>query len=70
MQKAYFERVSLSAHGYYATPNIGYDSDTGKGRPYNYYCFGAGVSEVEVDTLTGGLKVGHAHTATPITTPL
>lgn len=43
----------LSASGYYATPDIGYDWDTNKGRPFNYFCYGAACCEVEIDTLTG-----------------
>jgi xanthine dehydrogenase/oxidase len=49
--------VNLSAQGFYATPGIGMDWGTGKGRPYNYYCYGAGCSEVEIDTLTGDFRV-------------
>jgi xanthine dehydrogenase/oxidase len=54
---AYLDRVNLSAQGFYATPGIGMDWGTGKGRPYNYYCYGAGCSEVEIDTLTGDFRV-------------
>ena len=39
------------------TPNIDCDwnKDTGEiqGRPFNYFTFGAAVSEVEIDCLTG-----------------
>ena len=50
---AYFARVSLSATGYYRTPKIGYDRKTWTGMPFYYFCYGAAVSEVAVDTLTG-----------------
>jgi len=50
---AYFARVSLSATGFYRTPKIGYDRKTWSGMPFYYYCYGAAVSEVIVDTLTG-----------------
>ena len=50
---AYFARVSLSATGYYRTPKIGYDRKTWSGMPFYYFCYGAGVSEVIIDTLTG-----------------
>ena len=47
---AYFDRVDLCAHGFYATPDItGY----GGSRPFNYFCYGAACSEVELDVLTG-----------------
>ena len=53
VKKAYYERVSLSATGYYKMPDIGYDIKTNIRRAYNYYTFGAGCSVVEVDCLTG-----------------
>ncbi|XP_042880077.1 xanthine dehydrogenase/oxidase-like [Penaeus japonicus] len=55
---AYFDRVSLSATGFYKTPGIsGYNLETNEGRPFNYFCFGAAVTEVEVDCLTGDHSV-------------
>ena len=57
VQKAYFERIQLSASGFYRTPKIEYNRDTGKGRPFFYFANGAAVSEVSVDTLTGEHKV-------------
>ncbi|XP_071963788.1 xanthine dehydrogenase/oxidase-like isoform X2 [Antedon mediterranea] len=53
IKAAYFDRVSLSATGFYMTPDIGYDWDTNTGTPFNYFTFGAAVSEVEIDCLTG-----------------
>ena len=50
---AYRARVPLSATGFYATPKIGYDPKTMTGRPFFYFCYGAAVSEVVIDTLTG-----------------
>ena len=46
-------QVSLSATGYYRTPNIGWDKARGWGKPFHYYAFGMCVSEVLVDVLTG-----------------
>ncbi|GAA0556345.1 xanthine dehydrogenase molybdopterin binding subunit [Halomonas salifodinae] len=57
VQAAYLGRVSLSEKGFYATPLIHYDRNTGKGRPFYYYAHGAAVSEVEVDTLSGEYRV-------------
>ena len=53
VQQAYRARVSLSSTGYYRTPRIEYDKTTLRGRPFFYYAFGAAVSEVSVDILTG-----------------
>jgi xanthine dehydrogenase large subunit len=54
---AYLARVSLSATGYYRTPKIHYDRKKQKGRPFFYYAYGAAVSEVVIDTLTGENRV-------------
>ena len=53
VQQAYRGRTSLSATGYYRTPKIEYDRNTLRGRPFFYFAYGAAVSEVAVDTLTG-----------------
>jgi xanthine dehydrogenase large subunit len=49
----HLNQVSLSATGFYRTPNIGWDKIKGWGKPFNYYAFGMAVSEVMIDTLTG-----------------
>ncbi len=56
-QQAYLARVSLSATGFYRTPKIHYDRRTFRGRPFLYFAYGAAVSEVMVDTLTGEYQV-------------
>ena len=53
VKQAYMARVSLSATGYYRTPKIHYDRETASGRPFLYFAYGAAVSEVMIDTLTG-----------------
>ncbi len=57
VQDAYIGRVSLSSTGFYKTPKIHYDRSTGNGRPFFYFAYGASVSEVSIDTLTGEYKV-------------
>ncbi len=54
---AWAERISLSATGFYRTPRIHYDRATFSGRPFFYFAYGAAVSEVIVDTLTGEHRV-------------
>jgi len=54
---AHMDRISLSSTGYYATPKIAYDRAAHKGRPFYYFAYGAAVSEVAIDTLTGEHKV-------------
>jgi xanthine dehydrogenase large subunit len=54
---AHRARISLSAAGFYATPKIHYDRKTFTGRPFFYFAYGAAVSEVMIDTLTGENRV-------------
>jgi xanthine dehydrogenase molybdopterin binding subunit/xanthine dehydrogenase small subunit len=56
-KQAYLERVSLSATGFYRTPNIHWDWKTSTGHPFHYFACGVGVSEVEVDGYTGMCRV-------------
>ncbi len=53
ISKAYLERVSLSSTGFFRTPDIHFDKVLGRGEPFRYFAWGACVSEVELDTLTG-----------------
>ncbi len=55
--EAYVRRVSLSAQAHYATPEIHYDRDTERGRPFAYHVFGAAAIEVTVDCLRGTYTV-------------
>jgi xanthine dehydrogenase large subunit len=50
---AHMGRISLSSTGFYATPKIHYDRASHTGRPFLYFAYGAAVSEVIIDTLTG-----------------
>ncbi|WP_137175349.1 xanthine dehydrogenase molybdopterin binding subunit [Massilia sp. HP4] len=55
--KAYLARVQLWSDGFYATPGLHWDPKTMTGRPFYYFAYGAAVSEVVVDTLTGEWKL-------------
>jgi len=57
VKTAYNERISLSATGYYRTPDIHWNAAEGKGRPFYYFSYGAAVSEVEIDGFTGTFKL-------------
>ena len=54
---AHMARVSLSSTGFYKTPKIHYDRSQHRGRPFYYFAYGAAVSEVVIDTLTGENRV-------------
>jgi len=54
---AYSKRISLSATGYYATPKLAWDRHKGAGRPFFYFAYGAAVTEVTLDTLTGENRI-------------
>jgi len=56
-QQAWLGRISLSATGFYRTPKIHYDPETSTGRPFLYFAYGAAVSEVEIDCLTGESRI-------------
>ncbi|HEX2852412.1 MAG TPA: xanthine dehydrogenase molybdopterin binding subunit [Opitutaceae bacterium] len=55
--KAYVERISLAATGYYRTPGIHWDWTKAAGRPFHYFACGAAVAEVEVDGYSGMHRV-------------
>ncbi|RHZ22407.1 hypothetical protein DYB37_001144 [Aphanomyces astaci] len=58
---AYFDRICLSAHGFYIVPgeNCGYDwskssdENSATGQTFNYFTTGVCVTQVELDVLTG-----------------
>nr|XP_030713872.1 xanthine dehydrogenase/oxidase isoform X1 [Globicephala melas] len=53
---AYRGTVSLSATGFYRTPNLGYSFETNSGNAFHYFTYGVACSEVEIDCLTGDHK--------------
>ena len=53
VKQAWLDRVGLSVTGFYMTPDIKYDFATLNGKAFYYFCYGAAVTEVEIDTRTG-----------------
>lgn len=53
VRAAYEARVQLWSDGFYATPGLHWDREKLQGRPFFYFAYGAALSEVVVDTLTG-----------------
>ena len=56
-RRSHLERVSLSAAGFYATPDLHYDRKAHRGQPFYYFAYGAAVAEVAIDTATGEHRV-------------
>ncbi len=56
-KSAWMSRVSLSATGFYKTPKLEWDRIRGTGRPFFYFAYGAAVTEVVIDTLTGENRI-------------
>ena len=67
---AWQARVSLSSTGFYATPKINWDRVQGSGRPFLYFAYGASISEVVIDTLTGENRILRADILHDCGTPL
>jgi len=53
VREAFLARVSLSATGYWRTPEIRFDREKWRGTPFYYFAYGAAVSEVVIEVLTG-----------------
>ncbi len=53
VETAYFNRVSLSEHAFYATPGIWFDASKEKGRPFAYHVYGTAITQVDIDVLRG-----------------
>lgn len=56
-KKAHQARVSMSSTGFYATPEITWDRNKAKGKPFFYFAYGAACAEVTIDTLTGEMRI-------------
>ncbi|XP_050220643.1 xanthine dehydrogenase 1-like isoform X2 [Mercurialis annua] len=59
--ECFTQRIDLSAHGFYITPEVDFDWKTGKGNPFRYFTYGAAFAEVEIDTLTGDFHTREAN---------
>ena len=53
----YEGRISLSSTGFYKTPKLEWDRIKGEGRPFFYFAYGAALTEVVVDRLTGENRI-------------
>jgi xanthine dehydrogenase large subunit len=60
VKQAYMERISLGERGFYRTPGVDFNRETGSGYPFFYYTTGAAVAEVSIDRFTGNLALQRA----------
>lgn len=51
------ERIDIGARGFFATPGVEFNRETGRGNPFFYYTTGAAVAEVLIDRFTGELSI-------------
>ncbi|GAA2934868.1 xanthine dehydrogenase molybdopterin binding subunit [Streptomyces enissocaesilis] len=57
VRTAYFQRVQLSASGFYRTEGLHWDAKSFRGTPFKYFAHGAAATEVEVDGFTGAYRI-------------
>ncbi|MDX3533253.1 xanthine dehydrogenase molybdopterin binding subunit [Streptomyces sp. MB09-01] len=57
VRTAYFQRVQLSAAGFYRTEGLHWDAKAFQGSPFKYFSYGAAAAEVEVDGFTGTYRI-------------
>jgi xanthine dehydrogenase large subunit len=60
-QACWLARVSLSATGFYKTPEIHFNQAEMTGNPFYYFTYGAAAVEAAIDTLTGEARILSAH---------
>ena len=54
---AYFSRIDLSEHAFFAPPRLSWNSETMSGSPFTYHSFGTSITEVTLDTVRGTYKI-------------
>lgn len=57
VNRCHFDRIDLSAHGFYSTPGLTFDEETQKGSPFAYHVYGAAALRVKLDVLRGTYQV-------------
>jgi xanthine dehydrogenase large subunit len=57
VKHAYFCRVALSAHAFYATPGVWFDRDAESGEPFAYHVYGTAAVTATIDCLRGRYQI-------------
>ncbi|MFH1527915.1 MAG: molybdopterin cofactor-binding domain-containing protein [Bacteroidota bacterium] len=60
ISEAYFNRVSLSAHSFYSTPQVYFNRETNKGNPFAYHVYGTAIVVAKIDCLLGTYEIESA----------
>lgn len=60
VDRAHLERIDLSAHGFYATPGLVYDTKAEHGSPFAYHVYGCAALSATVDILRGSYRFDEA----------
>jgi len=53
IHKAYFNRINLSSHAFYSTPDIYFDRNINKGNPFAYHVYGTAFTGITLDCIRG-----------------
>ena len=59
--QAYMNRIDLSEHAFYATPEIFFDTKTNKGKPFAYHVYGTALITAKVDCLRGTYEIENVY---------
>lgn len=57
VNRAYFQRIQLSAAGFYRTEGLHWDLSIMTGEPFKYFAYGVAASEVEVSAFDGSYEL-------------
>ncbi len=57
ISECFARRENMAAAGFYRSPEVSWDDDTGQGKAYITFAYATNVAEVEVDTETGVVRV-------------
>jgi xanthine dehydrogenase large subunit len=68
--QAYFNRVALSAHAFWATPDIWFDAGKEQGRPFAYHVYGTALTQVTLDVLRGTYEIDSVRLVHDLSRPL
>lgn len=57
VSEAYLNRISLSDYAHYKVPDLNFNKLTGQGNAFLYFTQGVAATEVEIELLTGEVKI-------------